>query len=60
MLFSSMIIPIREFGVRKSFVKEVKIVLFIFSAVGRLFNMAGFTLYYVPLNIEHGIDAGKY
>ena len=40
--------------------KEVKIVLFIFSAVGRLFNMAGFTLYYVPLNIEHSIDAGKY
>jgi hypothetical protein len=27
-----------------------KIVLFIFPAVGRLFNMAGFTLYYVPLN----------
>jgi hypothetical protein len=41
---------IREFGVRKSFVKEVKIVLFIFPAVGRLFNMAGFTLFYVPLN----------
>ena len=27
-----------------------KIVLYIFPAVGRLFNMAGFTLYYVPLN----------
>jgi hypothetical protein len=37
-----------------------KIILFIFFAVRRLFNMAGFTLYYVPLNWTFVIDAEKY
>ena len=39
-------------GVRieEVFCEGGKIVLFIFPAVGRLFNMAGFTLYDVPLN----------
>ena len=39
-------------GVRswEVFCEGGKIGLFIFPVVGRLFNMAGFTLYYVPLN----------
>ena len=39
-------------GVRswEVFCEGGKIGLFTFPAVGRLFNMAGFTLYYVPLN----------
>jgi hypothetical protein len=40
------IMSIREFGVCEG----GKIELFIFPAVGLLFNMAGVTLYYVPLN----------
>jgi hypothetical protein len=39
-------------GVRSKevFCEGGKIVIFIYPAVGRLFKMAGFTLYYVPLN----------
>ena len=39
-------------GVRSEevFCEGGKTGLFIFPAVGRLFNMVGFTLYYVPLN----------
>ena len=36
--------------IKEVFCERGNIVLFMFPAVGRLFNIAGFTLYYVPLN----------